>query len=192
MKKKPFQGKLKRRERRQEVGIREEPSLPRQGNVSMQGLLNHLSQDPRIVGCRCDATGTLICKELGKISWNNPSYEYLHFRFDGCICSDSGVNKCDCIIFRFRSGQQPVMFAVETKKKKPKFSLAKKQIEFCLAEMIDALPNPKNLFAVTPVICAKKIKGSLKDRALHDRVNIFGKKRLIVLREYGQDINNAP
>ena len=160
--------------------------------IDQQGLLAHLANFPQIVNCRCNASGVLVCEELDKISWNKLGYSYVHFRFDGCICSSSRVNKCDCIIFRFKNDEKPVMFAIETKKKKPKFTLAKRQLEYCVETMINALPDPKSQFAVTPIICGKKIGASLNDHALSNKMVIFGKPSMIRLRKYGQDINDAP
>jgi hypothetical protein len=84
------------------------------------------------------------------------------------------------------------MFVLETKRKDPRFTIAKKQIEYCIEKMVDSLPNPKEQFVITPVICGKEINAHLKDAALSNKVKIFGKPRLIALRKYGQDINDTP
>jgi len=112
-------------------------------------------------------------------------------RFDGCICSDSAHKKCDCIIFRFgRNFHMPVMFAIETKGKSPRLSEVKEQIEFCIFTMQNLLPNLQYQFKVVPVLCAKRITAHAKYAAFGNKVKVFGKKLLIALRRYDQDINS--
>jgi hypothetical protein len=82
------------------------------------------------------------------------------------------------------------MFVLETKRKRPSFSTAKCQLETGIQIMIQKLPEPRSRFWVVPVLCAKKITGHTKEVALHNRVKIFGKKELIRLRKYGQNIND--
>jgi hypothetical protein len=84
------------------------------------------------------------------------------------------------------------MFAVETKKKNPQFTIAKKQLEYCIEKMANLLPDPKEQFVVAPVICAKKLSGHLKEATMANILTIFGKPRMIALRKYGQDINDVP
>ena len=129
------------------------------------------------------------CIEAGKISWNNcPRANYLHIRFDGCICKDSLAKRCDCIIFRFGINS-PVMYAIEVKDGNPNISEVRKKIEYCVDTIAAFLPNPKNQFIIIPVLCARNLSG-LKNRALLSyRVKVLGRKSLIHTRNHGQDIN---
>lgn len=160
--------------------------------ITAQSLLQHFQTDhPEVSRCKHDPGNALTCIERNRISWNYPGYVFVHFRFDGCICCDVAVNKCDCIIFRLAQGnEKPIMFILETKKKRPSFSTAKRQLETGINTMIEKLPEPKSGFCIIPVLCAKKITSHVKETSLHNKVTIFGKKELIRLRKYGQNIND--
>lgn len=141
-------------------------------------------------GGRCLGGGH-TCQEQGRIRWNDPCFMYLHVRFDGCICSSSTYKKCDCIIFRFGpTGTVPVMFAIETKGKSPRLSEVKEQIEFGISTMHSLLPNLPNQFRVVPVLCARRITAHAKYAALGNKIKVFGKKLVVALRRYDQDINS--
>jgi hypothetical protein len=166
--------------------------LSRRRPITAQSLLQHFhTNHPEVSRCKHNPSNSLTCIERSKISWDHPDYVFAHFRFDGCICCDTAVKKCDCIIFRLgQRGEKPIMFVVETKKKRPSFSTAKCQLETGIQIMIQKLPEPKSRFFVIPVLFAQKITGHIKEIALHNRVIIFGKKELVRLRKYGQNIND--
>jgi hypothetical protein len=130
------------------------------------------------------------CREDGKISWDNrPCAQFLHIRFDGCICRDSAHKKCDCIIFRFEDPDRPVMFAIEVKDRNPDIVEVQQQIQYCLDTIVEFLPNPKSQFVVIPVLCANAFSG-LNYRALFSyRVKVSGVKTRIRKRHHGEDIN---
>lgn len=138
----------------------------------------------------CEGQGSVTCQEHGRISWDNPTFLFLHIRFDGCICNDPNYKKCDCIIFRFQSRARPTMFVLETKGNTPSFSEVKEQIEFCINKMLPLLPNPKNQFKVVPVLCSSRKTSFMKEASLSNRVTIFGEKVPINLRLYTEDIND--
>lgn len=166
--------------------------MSRRSATTVQGFLQYMGTNhPEVFRCRHEPNNPLTCIEHGKISWYHPNFTFIHFRFDCCICCDTAVKKCDCIIFRMgQDREKPVMFVLETKKKRPSFSAAKCQLETGIQTMIQKLPAPKNQFYVVPVLYAKKITGHVKEVALHNRVKIFGKKELVKLRKYGQNIND--
>lgn len=166
--------------------------MSRRAAITVQSLQQHFQTNyPEISKCKHDPNNRLTCKERSRISWNHPSYVFLHFRFDCCICCDTKVKKCDCIIFRLgQADEKPIMFILETKKKRPSFLTAKCQLETGIQTMIQKLPDPKSRFSVIPVLCAKKITGHTKEVALHNKVIIFGVKEPIRLRKYGQNIND--
>jgi len=106
------------------------------------------------------------------------------------MCNDPLVKKCDCIIFRFGSlNDKPVMFVIEVKGRHPDLHEVKEQIEYCIEEMLNFLPNPKNRFQIIPVLYARRITSFLKHVAFSNRIKIFGSKVLILMRRYGQDLN---
>lgn len=81
------------------------------------------------------------------------------------------------------------MYVIEVKEGNPNISIVKEKIQYCLDVMIGLLPNPKNQFAIIPVLCALNLSG-LKNRALLSyRVRIRGHGSLIHTRNHGQDIN---
>ena len=157
-------------------------------------LAENLLGRPELADCVCRVgtfrdRGRVECRERTRISWDNPNYIFLHFRFDGCICDDPTCNKCDCIIFRLRNNAKPIMFVIETKGGNPSFSEAKKQIEYCIDTMIELLPNPKTQFKIVPVLCAGRITTFMKEVSLSNKVKIFGEKSPINLRRHPDDIN---
>lgn len=149
--------------------------------------MEFLSGHVALKDCICDPYDR--CIESGKISWDNcAEADFLHIRFDGCICKDSPNKRCDCIIFRFGLNV-PVMFVVEVKEGNPNITEVREKIQYCVDTMINFLPNPKNQFVIIPVLCAQDFSG-LKNRAfLSYRIRVFGVKTLIRKRTHSQDIN---
>jgi hypothetical protein len=128
--------------------------------------------------------------ELGRIAWDETGYHFVHVRFDGCVCDDPNSKKCDCIIFRFdTSGDNPVVFVIETKGGNPSFSEVKSQIEFGIESITQLLPNPRTQFKIVPVLCALRISAFMKETSLSNKVKVFGKKTPIFLRQHAQNIN---
>lgn len=151
--------------------------------------LQSLVHNPRIEGCICDPHRE--CVEAGKISWDNcPGAYFFHVRFDGCICTDLPEKRCDCIIFRFLSGSQAVMFAIEVKEGNPNLREVQAKIQYCVDIMISLLPNPKNQFVVIPVLCARAFCGLNYRAILSYRIKVFGEKMIIRKRFHHQDINS--
>lgn len=162
--------------------------------LSFQELFDFLYSRPELANCICalgdhNGRGTVDCSELGRISWANPTYQFIHIRFDGCVCNDSRVKKCDCVIFRTRTGEPPVLFVIETKGSNPSFSEVKAQISYSIEKMLDVLPEPKTQFIVLPILCAGKRTAFMKEACLSNKITIFGKGVPISIHLYDEDIN---
>jgi hypothetical protein len=152
--------------------------------VTAQGIVEH----PRIKQCICDPREG--CIEAGKISWDNGVDTFVHVRFDGCLCRDQPVKRCDCIVFRFVSSRQkPTMFVVETKEDNPDLSEVQEKVQYCINEMIAILIRPQD-FRVVPVLCASSFHGLGHRAFLCYRVTIFGEKTMISKRFHSESIND--
>jgi hypothetical protein len=154
-------------------------------------MTHFTTNHPEILRCKHDPRNLAKCIEKNKISWDKNGYDFIHFRFDGCICSDNRINKCDCAIFRIATnGERPVLFLLETKKKRPVFTLVHKQLQTGITIMLDKLPNPKTEFIIVPVLLAAKINSHVKEASLSNHVKIFGKKERIKIATYQKNIND--
>jgi len=158
-------------------------------SIPNQDPIQNLMRNPRIKECMCDPYNR--CIEAGKISWDNRVDTFVHVRFDGCICRDLPVSRCDCVIFRVRLGnQKSVMFVIEVKECNPDLTEVREKIQYCIDEMIELLPHPRNQFRIIPVLCASAFHG-LNHRAFFNyRVKIFGGKTVIRKRLHHEDINS--
>lgn len=149
-----------------------------------------IRQHPRVRGTNCLHNPWEDCVKADKISWNNNDDTYVHVRFDGCICRNNMMKKCDCIIFRFGSRhQKPVAYVIETKKSHPDIREVQRQIQTCIDTLTDMLPDCNNLLRIVPVVCARAFHGLGKRVFFGHRVIIYGEKEMINKRLYGQDIN---
>lgn len=146
-------------------------------------------QNPALSTCFHDPKTQ--CLQGGDISWDNKIDQYLHLRFDGCICTTEPIKRCDCIIFRFPvSGNKPFMYAIEVKQGNPNLAEVQAKIQYCVDRMMNIVSNCSSSFRIIPVLCASAFHG-LNARAFFGyRIAIGGKKVTIRKRLHKESIND--
>jgi hypothetical protein len=156
--------------------------------IPVQVTAQSIVQHPSLRQCICNPSQE--CIEADKICWDNGVDVFVHVRFDGCLCRDLQIKRCDCVIFRFESGRRkPTMFVIETKERNPQLSEVQEKIQCCIDQMIAVLVHPRS-FRIVPVLCASAFRGLGHRAFLSYRVTIFGEKTIIRKRLHFESIND--
>jgi len=144
--------------------------------------------DGEVIFNKCICDSSKKCIEKGKIVWDNKRGEFIHFRYDGCICSSNKVQKSDCLIFFENEEEKIKIFAIEVKDKNPAPREVQSQIQTCLDHMDRLLSTQQNKTVIIPVLCAERYTGTIKRYLQTLKVRCFGKPYNIVPIKHGEEI----
>lgn len=137
----------------------------------------------------CNCNNAPICIERGKIRWDKDKGNYIHIRYDGCVCSSSLINKSDCLITFYRDGDNKLkIYAIEVKDENPNANEVKDQIQTCLNHLEKLLMKQQNYITIIPVLYAEKYKGFINKQLLTIKLRCFGKPYSIRKLKHNEEL----
>ena len=159
----------------------------------VHSLKTILQNDPKVKKCICDDTFS-NCEEKGKIVCSDQNLEFIHIRFDPCMCEDSKEKRCDCVIFCFNINKEKQgMFVVEVKETydKPSFSEIIAKIQYCIKTIEDILLGRMSKVEIYPFLCSRKHTSIDRRAALSaPKVKCYGTKKTLILVPHGTNISS--
>jgi len=155
-------------------------------------LKEFLLDETDVTKCICASPAT-DCKERGKINCFDPILDFMHIRFDPCMCPNVSESRCDCIIFCFdQNKRKQAMFVIEVKSKynKPTLTEVHDKLQYCIETMQKILKGRMTIVETFPILCDEKHSGFLKRVALTEtsKVKCYGSKKSIILNAYAKNI----